>query len=118
MSILRISCRDQIPILNDKRLADTATVHEIASLFEHAHRFVFLILRVGSVVVTQSPESQIIASAFQSFCQPCDFSSIEHTSPGFWIDRSCQHQYAMADSANDFVLFEKFQGLMLYVLAL
>src|SRR5207244_3909447 len=109
MSILWISCRDQIPILNDKRLADTSTVHEIASLLEHAHRFVFYILGVGSVVVTQSPESQIIASAFQSFCQPCDLSAIEHTSPRFRIDRPCQHQDAMADGAHHLVVFEKLQ---------
>src|SRR5437667_12207581 len=98
MSILRISCRDQIPILNDKRLADTATVHEIASLLEHAHRFVFHILGVGSVVISQSPESQIIDSAIQSFCQPCEFSSIEHTSPRFTIDRPTQLQDSMAAS--------------------
>src|SRR5260370_39088950 len=117
MGITWISCRDQIPILNDKRLADTSTVHEIASLLEHTHRFVFHIFGVGSVVVAQSPEGQIIASAFQSFCQPCEFSSIENTSPRFRIDCPCQHQYAMADSANDFVLFEKFQGLVLHDLA-
>src|SRR5215471_13746260 len=118
MSIRRISCRDQIPVLNDKRFADTSTVHEIASLLEQAHRFVFDILGVSPVVVTQAPERQIIASAFQSFCQACEFSSIEHTSPCFRIDRPCQHKYSMADSANDFVVFEKFQGLVLNCIAL
>ncbi len=117
MGIPWISCRDEIPVLYHKRLPDASTVQEIASLLEHVHRFVFHILRIGSVVVSQSPEGQVIASAFQAFCQPSEPSPLQHTSPRVRIDRPCQYQDAVADGANHFVLFEKLQGLVLHHLA-
>src|SRR5260221_11298354 len=117
MSILRISCRDQIPILHHKRLPDASPVQEIASLLEHLHRFVFHILRIGSVIVSQSPGGQVIAGAFQPSGQPGEFSPIQHTSDRFRINRPCQHQHTMTDSANHFAVFEELQGLILYHLA-
>src|SRR5260370_33129902 len=94
MSILWISCCNEIPVLYHKWLPDSSTMQEIASLLEHIHRFVFHILRIGPVVVSQSPEGQVIARAFQAFGQPRELSPIQHTSPCFRIDRSCQHQDA------------------------
>src|SRR5712692_8495080 len=111
MSILWISCCNEIPVLYHKWLPDASTMQEIASLLEHVHRFVFHILRIGSVVVSQSPEGQVIARPFQAFCQPGEPSPVQHTSPRVRIDRPCQYQDAVADGTNHFVLFEKLQAL-------
>jgi hypothetical protein len=114
LGICWIARRDQIAVLHHKRLPDASPVHEVTSLLEHLHRFIFHVLRRGSVVVSQSPEGQIIASAFQAFGQSGELSSRQHTFPCFRVDRPRQHQHAVTDGAYYLVVFEKLQGCMLH----